>query len=59
MSTTEKKPHHLSDIDDSKSIPRKTYKPPCLIEWGSLVELTQEKFSGFDDYPARGGTTGV
>ena len=38
---------------------KKTYETPELVEWGKILELTHGLKSGFQDFPLKGGTTGV
>ena len=42
---------------EPRRVPRKPYAQPCLIEWGSLRDLTRGPISGLDDLPFDGGTT--
>lgn len=37
---------------------KRSYAPPALVEWGSLVDLTQGEFAGFDD-PVNGSSQPV
>lgn len=39
--------------------PKKAYETPELIEWGSILDLTQGAKQGFEDFPKTGGTKGV
>jgi hypothetical protein len=39
-----------------QALPQKTYERPCLVEWGSLTELTQGERAANDDLPFDGGT---
>ena len=44
-----------------KSAPRrkKSYRSPELVEWGSILDLTQGIKGGFEDGLFMGGTQGV
>jgi hypothetical protein len=43
-----------------KSLLKRSYESPRLVEWGSITDLTQggEK-AGKADFPVKGGTRGV
>ena len=38
---------------------KKPYESPELVEWGQILEVTHGLKSGFEDFPAGGGTQGV
>jgi hypothetical protein len=39
-----------------RGLSQRIYERPCLIEWGSLTELTQGTLAANDDLPFDGGT---
>jgi hypothetical protein len=38
---------------------RKPYHSPELVEWGTILDLTQGTKSSFQDFPKTGGSKGV
>jgi hypothetical protein len=54
MAEIENQAHTLPPARDVQALPRRPYQKPELVEWGSLIELTQGGFSGLQDLPAGG-----
>jgi len=44
------------DCAVAQSQGKKVYKPPQLLEWGSITDLTQGPLQGTKDFPLKGGT---
>lgn len=45
------------DLDHgAPDLRKKTYRPPELVEWGTILDLTQGIKAGFEDGFGKGGT---
>lgn len=56
-----KKTSETANLISQNLIPaKKPYRTPCLVEWGSIIDLTRGGSGGFDDIPMGGvGGTGA